>query len=135
MLVSRCYFHPEVESVGVCPKCGKSLCGFCLPSTDKRCRACVGYGHAKVTAAAAATTVSLFVGLINPFLGLIMIVILFLSFRALFRHRTRVVLRSARPATVVQSNMPKSVERHYCNDCHLWNEGPSCVQCGNKLVH
>jgi len=68
---------------------------FCLPQTDKRCRACIGYRHAQTTAAAAATTVSLFIGLINPVLGLVAIVVLFFCFRTLFRYRTRAVLRKA----------------------------------------
>ena len=95
MQTSDCQFHPGVGSVGTCPKCGKSVCGFCLPQAEKRCRACVGYRHAQTTAAAAAATVSLFIGLINPVLGLIAIVVLFFSFRALFRYRTREVLRKA----------------------------------------
>jgi hypothetical protein len=47
--------------------------------------------------AAAATTVSIFVGIINPLLGLAAIIVFFFSFRALFRYRTRAILRQGLP--------------------------------------
>ncbi len=132
---SDCHFHADVQSVGTCPKCGKSVCGICLPQSDKRCRACIGYRHAQTMSAAAATTVSIFVAMINPALGLISIVVLFFSFRALFRYRTRAVLRMAiQPTTGPQLQANQSVGRNFCNNCRLWNDGPSCKQCGSKIV-
>lgn len=131
---SDCHFHSSLESVGTCPKCGKPVCEVCLPQADKPCRACIGYRHAKTTSAAAATTVSIFVGMINPAFGLVAIIVLFFSFRALFRYRTRAVLQKAiRPTTVPQLHTNQSVGRNYCNNCRLWNDGPSCKQCGSKL--
>ncbi len=135
MQTSDCHFHAGEESVGICPKCGKAVCGFCLPQTDKRCRGCIGYRHAQTTAAAAATTVSLFVGFINPVLGLTAIVVLFFAFRALFRYRTRMALQTAtRFTTAPQFTTNQPLGRNYCNNCRLWNDGRSCKQCGSKLI-
>ena len=93
----------------------------------------MGYRQAQMTAVAAATTVSLFLGFINPVLGLVGIMILFFSFRALFRHRTNVILRKAGP----QIEWPESTQtalRYYCKNCNLWNDESACKQCGSKLV-
>jgi hypothetical protein len=72
-----------------------------LPQAGKRCRACIGYRHALTTSAAAATTVSIFVGVVNPVFGLIGIIVLLFGFRALFRYRVRAVLRRViHPTTI-----------------------------------
>jgi len=136
LTVMTCRFHPSVNSVGTCPKCRKPVCSVCLPDANHPCRACLGYKHAQAVAAAAATTVSIFVGMINPIFGLIAIVGLFFSFRALFRHRTRVILGKAIPKDTsspqIQAN--ESAGEHFCSNCRLWSSESYCKQCGNKLV-
>ena len=67
--------------------------------------------------------------------GLVAIVGLFFSFRALFRYRTRAVLRNAIPPTSVeQPHASQPIGRNFCNNCRLWTEGAYCKQCGSKLI-
>jgi len=132
---ASCHFHSYVNSVATCPRCHKPVCGVCLPQADKPYRACIGYRHAQATSAAAATTVSIFIGMVNPLFGLVAIVGLFFSFRALFRYRTRAVLRNAIPPTSVeQPHASQPIGRNFCNNCRLWTEGAYCKQCGSKLI-
>lgn len=136
----KCQYHPNNDSIGSCPKCGKHVCAICLPQTDRPCRACVGYRHAQTLAAAAATTVSIFIGMIDPLLGLLAIVVLFFSFRSLFRSRTRAVLRTAGQTQPIQSSVNlQSSEGHisnlnFCDNCRLWTDDSYCKQCGKKLT-
>ena len=133
MQTSNCRFHASVPAAGTCPKCRRPVCSFCLPIADKPCRACIGYRHSQTIAAAAALSVSLFLGFISPLFGLVGIVVLFFAFRALFRRRTETILRNARPIDA-STDSTGGTSRHYCNDCHLWSDGTCCSQCGRSLV-
>ncbi len=138
----KCQYHPQNDSVGSCPKCGKQVCGTCLPQSNRPCRACVGYRHAQTLATVAAATVSIFLGMISPLLGLLGIVILFFSFRSLFRSRTRAVLRAVgqtQPTPSASPVQPQSSEGqisnlNFCDNCRLWTEDAYCKQCGKKLT-
>ncbi|MGO9644564.1 MAG: hypothetical protein ACLPY5_07430 [Candidatus Bathyarchaeia archaeon] len=111
-----------------------------MPQTDKPCRGCVGYRQAQTLAAAAATTVSIFIGMINPLLGLLGVVVLFFSFRAVFRSRTRAILRTAgqaepsASASAVQPSQDHISNLNFCNNCRLWTGDSYCKQCGRKLI-
>ena len=134
MNVANCQYHPSMNSVGICPRCRRPMCEFCLPQPNKPCRACRGYRHAQTTSVAAATTVSLFIGMINPVLGLISILVLFFAFRALFRYRTRTLVRTAIPPANIPLQAEQTGGLNFCSDCSLWNDGLICKQCGKKLA-
>jgi hypothetical protein len=144
----KCQFHPNNDPVGSCPKCGKHLCSICLPRTDRPCRVCVGYRHAQTLATIAAVTVSIFLGMISPLLGLLGVVVLFYSFRSLFRSRTRAIVQAAgrtQPSTSTStstspsaSSIPPSQGQisnlNFCDNCRLWTSNSYCKQCGRKLI-
>ncbi len=142
LLSYKCQFHPLSDSVGSCPKCGKQVCSICLPLPDRPCRACVGYRHAQTLATVAAATVSIFLGMISPLLGLLGIVVLFFSFRSFFRSRTLAGLRAAgqtQPTPSTHPVPPQPSQGHisnlnFCENCRLWTNDSYCKQCGKKLT-
>ena len=133
----KCQFHLDNDAVGSCPKCGRYLCSICLPRTDRPCRVCVGYRHAQTLATIAAVTVSIFLGMISPLLGLLGVVVLFYSFRSLFRSRARAILRAAgqtQPTTSAQPSQVRISNLNFCDNCRLWTSDSYCKKCGRKLT-
>ena len=130
-----CSFHPDVEAVATCSSCKKPVCQFCMPQMGKRCRACIGYRQARTTSAGVAAMVAIFISTINPVFALIFFLIIFFSFRALFRYRTRVLLRNAlRLTTSPRTATNQPVRLRFCSSCNLWTDGQYCKQYGNKLA-
>ena len=136
----KCQYHPDNDAVGSCPKCGRQVCWICLPQTHKPCRDCVGYRHAQTLAAVVAATVSFFIGMINPLLGLLGFVVLFYWFRSLFRSRTRATLRAAgqaEPSPSMSQGHPSQGQisnLNFCDNCRLWTGDSYCKECGKKLI-
>ena len=144
LVLQSCEFHPNDDAVGSCPKCGKHLCSICLPRTNKPCRVCVGYRHAQTLATIAAVTVSIFLGMISPLLGLLGVVVLFYSFRSVLRSRTRAILQAARqtqpstyPSSSASSISPSQGQisnLNFCDNCSVWTGDSYCKECGKKLI-
>ena len=127
-----CHYHPSMSSVGICPRCKKSVCAVCLPVQGRPCRTCIGYRWAFTSGVTGAVMVSFILGLITPLLGLGALVVLSFTFREIFRYRTRAVLRKLVTPTI-QPTPIETAARRFCTNCNLWNDGPTCVQCGSKL--
>ena len=134
MQITTCHYHPAIASVGTCPRCKKTVCTFCLPIEGKPCRTCIGYRWAFTSGATGAVMVSFLLGMINPLLGIGALVALFLTFRAIFRYRTRVMLdKFVRSSSNPPPSPIETTARMFCSNCNLWNDGPTCAQCGSKL--
>ena len=133
MQSATCHYHPTMSSVGICPRCRKSVCAICLAVQDGPCRTCIGYRWAFTSGATGAVMVAFILGMINPILGAGALVALFIAFRSVFRYRTRVVLNKLVNSTQPRIRPAGSTGRRFCANCNLWNDGPTCVQCGNKL--
>ena len=130
-----CHYHPSMSSVGTCPRCRRSVCAVCLPVQGKPCRTCIGYRSAFTSGVTGAVMVSFLVGMINPLLGIGALVALLFTFRAIFRYRTRVVLgKLVRSSSQLQPSPIETTARRFCTNCNLWSDGPTCAQCGSKLI-
>ena len=129
-----CHYHPTMTAVGSCPRCRNVVCAACLPSQGKPCRTCIGYRWAFTSGGTGAVMVSFILAMYNPLIGVAALVTLFFTFRALFRYRTRVMLgKLVESSTSVYRTPIETTARRFCTTCNLWNDGPTCVQCGNKI--